>query len=48
MILIYILWVIMILIPIIGATCLFMNRNKQEHKEINVFISHKNDNWFNY
>ena len=41
MILIYIIWVIMILIPIIGAVSCFINRNKKEHKEIDVFIRHK-------
>jgi hypothetical protein len=36
MILIYIIWTIMILVPIIGAVSCFMNRNKKEHKEIQV------------
>lgn len=47
MILIYIIWAIMILIPIIGAISLFMTRDRKEHKELNVFIRHKDDDWFN-
>lgn len=47
MILIYIIWAIMILIPIIGAVSCFMSRNKKKYKEINVFIHHKDDDWFN-
>ena len=38
MILIYIIWAMMIFIPIIGIISCFINRNKKEHKEINVFI----------
>lgn len=34
----------MILIPIIGAVSCFMNRNKKEYKEIDIFIHHKDDN----
>lgn len=45
MILIYIIWTIMILIPIIGAGSCFMNRNKKEHEEIDVFIHHKDNEW---
>lgn len=47
MILIYIIWGMMILIPIISAVSCFISRNKKEHTEINVFIYLKDDDWFN-
>ena len=31
----------MILIPIMGAVSCFIGRNKKEHKEIDIFIHHK-------
>ena len=37
----------MILVPIIGVISLFITRNKKKYKEIDVFIHHKNDDWFN-
>lgn len=37
----------MILIPIIGAISCFINCNKKEHTEIDVFIHPKDDDWFN-
>lgn len=45
MILIYIIWAIMILIPIIGAVSCFIGRNKKENKEIDIFIHHKDNEW---
>ena len=43
MALIYILWIIMILVPIIGVISLFITCDKKGYKEIDVFIHHKNN-----
>ena len=40
MILIYIIWTIMILIPIMGAISCFISRNKKEYKNIDIFIEY--------
>ena len=45
MILIYIIWATMILIPIMGAVSYFIGRNKKEHTEIEIFIHHNDNEW---
>lgn len=41
----YIFFALFLLVPIMGIICTFINRNRKEYTEIDVFINNKDD-WF--